>query len=99
MKVIDFSPFEWYLLSWDDKFILNVNCSYSSFGTIVALELTPAESVSFIESGKPFIVQLASIINRESSVKETKIFERRISKELKDIVTETILKFNKENGI
>jgi hypothetical protein len=99
LKVIDFSPCEWYLLSWGNKFILDVNCSYSFVGTNVTLELTPTETEKYIESGRSFIVGLAWNVNRSSSQKETKIFERRISRDLNDLVSESIVKFNRENNI
>jgi hypothetical protein len=99
LKVIDFSPWEWYLLSWETEFILEVDCSRSFLGISITIQLTPSETARYIESGKSFIVELARRVNISSMQKESKIFDRGVSRELNDLVTESIVKFNKENNI
>lgn len=87
------------MLSLGDELILEVDCSRSFLGISITLQLTPSETASYIENGKSFIVELARRVNISSMQKESKIFNRAVSRELNDLVTESIIKFNKENNI
>lgn len=99
MKVIDYSPCEWCLLSCDDKFILNVNCSFSFVSTGVTIELNSHERKNYMRSGRSFIVELAGKIGSSAFIKGTTIYQRNIPESYSSLVHETILKFNQENNI
>lgn len=95
MKIIDFAPSFWFLLSDQNNFFMDVNCNYSSIGFSRLIKLNESEIITFQKKGTEYLNSLANDVQFYAF---TKYNERNISGEIEKVVYETILKFNQENN-
>ncbi|MDO6387048.1 hypothetical protein [Uliginosibacterium sp. 31-12] len=68
MRVIDYEPQFWYLLTENEQLILNVSCEHSFVGYDFTLLLSEEETKKFKEGGKPYINSLAEAINYSAPI-------------------------------
>jgi hypothetical protein len=94
MKVIDFEPQSWFLLTDGTEFFLDVNCNYFFVGFSKLILLDEAESAQYKSKGKLYIDDLAADVQNRAL---TSYQNRNATPEIEKSVYESIMAFNAQN--
>lgn len=68
MKVLDHQELEWFLFQYEDKLLLDCNCSHSFIGYSFMIELNSEESEKFHLEGRGFLSELFSAIQNSAPI-------------------------------
>ena len=101
MMVLDYEHYSWFLLQEGEDLILDVYCSHSAISYGLTIKLTDDEVSRYKNEGRGYLSWLAHevhysapIVNQNSPYKS-----RDISNEYREIMTQAIVKWRKDQGL
>jgi hypothetical protein len=63
LKVIEHMPAFWFLLAFDNRLLLDVNCEHGAVSYDVLIELNEEESSQYAALGRNYLSTLAEAVN------------------------------------